>query len=425
VIVEKEPFPRYHIGESLVGEAGGVLRELGLEGAMAARKFLVKRGAKLYGPGGKYPWFAPVMMRDSEWNLKEQFTWQVRRSDFDHMLLEEAVGRGATLLRGQATRPLLGADGEVRGVQVRTSDNRLVDVESDMLLDCSGQATFLANLGLTGPKYRGNYDKQIAIFSQATGGIRDDGRSPEDYPDNTLLFTRAKFHWAWWIPLDHEVVSVGVVIPAAYFLEKKESKRVFLLRELREINPDLARRLPEINLVEDVHVIPNYSYQVRRFCGKGFLCVGDAHRFIDPIFSFGVYVTMKEAAFAAQAVKGYFGGENRDTRTPFAEHQRSMEQAIDLLEDILDGFWEQPFAFAAFVQARHRGLMIDLLAGRIYERQPSDPVLAFRKMLQRERTFGKEDDVSVPIGSRFHPERAPIWEANSGLESTEQWMGPR
>lgn len=159
-------------------------------------------------------------------------------------------------------------------------------VEAAVVLDCSGQATFLANAGVTGPKYLGNYDKQIAIFSQVKGTVRDSGSSRLEDKDNTLIFYQKKFHWAWFIPLDEDVVSVGVVSPSAYFQAMGESPQEFLVRELRELNDELTRRLPSIDLVEDVHVIPNYSYQVKGFCGKGYICIGDAHRFIDPIFSF-------------------------------------------------------------------------------------------------------------------------------------------
>jgi hypothetical protein len=299
----------------------------------------------------------------------------------------------------------------------------MLKVESQVLLDCSGQATFLANQRVTGPKYRGNYDKQIAIFSQVAGGIRDDGEARDAQPGNTLIFYKDKFHWAWWIPLDEEVISVGVVSPAAYFLDKGESKREFLIRELMEINPQLGSRLPEIELVEDVHVIPNYSYQVRGFTGRGFICIGDAHRFIDPIFSFGLYVTMKEADFASAAVHDYLAGKNRDATNPFGTYQRDVEQGIDVLEDVLDAFWENPLAFALFVHARHTSDMIDVFAGRIYDNQPSKGVLAFRSMLERERVYGESDDYSVPIGSRYHPERAPIWNVgDAAVELTEAWM---
>lgn len=428
IIVEREPFPRYHIGESMTGECGAILRDLGLERNMLADRHPQKQGVKVYSPSGKGEWFVGVMGRDPSWTLFEQFTWQVRRSAFDKMMLDEAVARGATLIRGTAVRPLLNDDGSVRGAQIRMPDG-VMDIESEILLDCSGQATFLANAGVTGPKYLGNYDKQIAIFSQVGGAVRDDGGTRDTHKDNTLIFYQKKFHWAWFIPLDDDAVSVGVVVPAAYFQEKRETKRDFLARELHELNPDLKRRLPEVTFLEDAHVIPNYSFQVKQFCGKGFMCIGDSHRFIDPIFSFGLYVSMREAQLAAPLVKAYLAGADRDADNPFAMYQLYTEKGIDVLEDTIDLFWEQPFAFSVFVHQRHRDDMNDILAGRVYDRQPSPPVTAARRMLQREqerdRSYELEDAYSVPIGSRFHPERLSIWEPNSVVESTEEWMGPR
>ena len=430
VIVEAETFPRYHVGESLTGAAGKVLRELGLEGEMTRRKYPTKQGVKVYGKSTRGTWFVPVTGRNENWELFEWNTWQVRRSDFDRMLLEEAVARGATLLPGKAIKPLVD-NGMVHGAQVRMADGGVQDIQAELLMDCSGQATWLANQGgVTGPKYLGAYDKQIAIFSQVSGAIRDNGGTRDTNKDNTLIFYQKKYHWAWFIPLDDEVVSIGIVIPAAYFLETHESKQEFFLRELRELHPELARRVPEPELVEDVHVIPNYSFQAKGFCGKGFICVGDAHRFIDPIFSFGVTVGLREAQFAAPLVRAYLEGANRDKANPFADHQLFCEKGIDILEDVLDAFWENPLAFALFVHLRYTEFMTDMFAGRIYEteRQPSPALFAFRKLLgregERERSYETEDLYSVPIGSRYHPERAHLWDANSAVDTSEMWMRP-
>src|SRR4029077_16207413 len=270
MIVEAETFPRYHIGESMTGAGGKVLRDLGLTEEMYKRKYPTKQGVKVYGQSNKGTWFVPVTGRDENWNLFEWDTWQVRRSDFDKMMLEEAVSRGATLVHGKAVKPLT-TNGSVKGAQIRMpNSDKLKDIESEVLLDCSGQATWLANVGgITGPKYLGAYDKQIAIFSQVINTVRDNGGTRETHRDNTLIFYQKKYHWGWFIPLDDQVVSVGIVCPSAYFLNKKESKRDFYVRELRELHLELSRRIPEIKLVEDVHVIPNYSYQVNGFCGNG------------------------------------------------------------------------------------------------------------------------------------------------------------
>ena len=243
--------------------------------------------------------------------MSNSTTWQVRRSNFDTMMLKEAEARGETVMRGTATEPLLAEDGAVRGVTVRWSDSKSEDIETQIVLDCSGQAAFFANQRVTGPKYVGSYDKQVAFFSQVTGAVRGAGVSGEAAKDNTIIFYAKKFHWAWFIPLDKDVVSVGMVTPRADFLAKKRTPEEFFRSTLPGVNPALTRRISDIQLVEKVHVIPNYSYQVRRFCGKGFVCVGDAHRFIDPIFSFGISATLREAEFAVPYVLAYLEGKGR------------------------------------------------------------------------------------------------------------------
>jgi len=422
IIVEQEEFPRFHIGESMTGEAGALIRRLGLEKAMLDRNFPQKHGVKVYGSSS---WFIPVSRRDENWELQPATTWQVRRSDFDNMMLEESQKRGATLVRGTATSVLRDEEGGgVRGITIRKPDGTTEEIESKVLLDCSGMATFLANQKVTGPKYVGSYDKQIAFFAHVKGALRDPDTKGENARDNTVIFYLKKYHWSWFIPVDSEVVSLGLVVPTAEFVSHKQTPDEFFRAYLPKINPELARRIEDIEFVEKVHVIPNYSYQVRGFCGKGFICIGDAHRFIDPIFSFGLSATLREAEFAIPHVISYLKGERRDEANPFDAHQRFIEKGTDNLEDMVDMFWEQPFAFSTFVHQRYRGELIDAFAGRIYEteRQPSTAIMKFRNMLKRERDYEHPDDYSIPIGSRYHPERAPLWEPNSPVENTEDWL---
>jgi flavin-dependent dehydrogenase len=221
------------------------------------------------------------------------------------------------------------------------------------------------------------------------------------------------------------VTSIGVVSPSKYFLDTKETPEQFLRRELGERHPDLARRGAQAEFVEPVHVIPNYSFQVSGFTGKGFICVGDAHRFIDPIFSFGLYVTMKEAGDAADAIKNFLNGEGRDSGNPFEEHAIHCEKGTDVLEDLIDAFWENPLAFALFVHSRYIEQMTDCFAGRMYpeDGQPSRAVKAFRTLLDRERHYNGDGLYSVPIGSRYDPSRAPLWDSRfDSVETTERWM---
>jgi FADH2-dependent halogenase len=421
VVVEQEEFPRFHIGESMTGEAGALLRRLGLEQAMQSSEYPIKHGVRVFGSNS---WFIPVSARDENWELQPAFTWQVRRSDFDSMMLNEAKQRGATMVQGSAVKALQSGDGTVRGATIRKPDGTLEDIESEVLLDCSGMATFLANQKVTGPKYVGSYDKQIAFFAHVKGGVRDEGTSGETAKDNTLIFYKKKYHWAWFIPIDEEVVSIGLVVPTAEFTAQRQSPEDFFRSYLPTINPEIERRTRNLEYVEKVHVIPNYSFQVRKFCGKGYMCIGDAHRFIDPIFSFGLSATLREAEFAVPHIINYLKGNRRDRENPFEDHQKFIEKGTDNLEDMVDLFWEQPFAFSTFVHHRYRSELIDAFAGRIYEteRQPSTAIMTFRRLLKRERDYEHNDDYSIPIGSRYHPERAALWAPTSPVEGTEQWL---
>lgn len=363
LILEKEPFPRYHIGESLTGECGNCLRELGLEAQMQAIGWPVKYGVTVYGAGAQNSFWVPVKKRNQENGLEPTSTWQVRRSDFDRMLLEAALERGAELVTGEALAPIVDGD-QVTGVRYRTNTGTIQEVRSDVLIDASGQATFLASKSnLTSPKERAQYDRQVAFFTQVTGAQRDAGEAA----GNTLIFTRQPYHWAWFIPLDEQVTSVGIVTPADYFKAQQVSPEEFLRKELYTLNPELSRRLAAITFVEPVRTISNYSYHVRQFTGKGFLCVGDAHRFIDPIFSFGVYFAMKEASLAAQAIEQIMAHKRSLSSNPFAEYQALVEQGQDVIQDLLDCFWTQPLVFLIFAHYQYREGMIDPFAGRIYD----------------------------------------------------------
>lgn len=375
VIVEKADFPRYHIGESMTGECGNAVTLLGLQEEMAKFPHQVKWGTRVYGPRGDNPFYVPVKARTPEGELREASTWQVRRSDFDKMLFDTAEARGVGIVRGEAVAPLRVGD-RVTGVRVRTAGGNTEEIHSQVLIDASGQSTFLSRNGMLGPKDRGNYDNQIAIFSQVEGAIRDVGRTSAD----TLIFYQRTHHWAWFIPLDDKTVSVGVVVPSDYFASSKESKHDFLVRELHELNPELKRRIPEIKLTEEVRAISNYSYQIDRFTGPGYLCVGDSHRFIDPVFSFGLFFAMKEAEIAAGAVEAFLGGAHHDQPNPFADYERYCNHGMDTIQDLIDAFWTQPLAFAVFVHSRYTDDCIDMFAGRVYMDEPSPGLLAFRKL---------------------------------------------
>jgi flavin-dependent dehydrogenase len=427
IIVEREDFPRFHIGESMTGECGALVRGLGFEERMKAAGHPIKHGVTVFGTRGNPDWWVPVMRRDEE-GLHDQVTWQVRRSVFDQMMLDAALEKGAELVDGRATDPIV-EDGVVTGVVVETAAGRAIAIGAEITIDCSGQASFLANKKVTGPKYLGSYDKQIAIFTHISDYQRGPGGAERtDQPGNTHIFFTKKYHWAWAIPIDDEVTSIGIVTPASYFKEKGEPREVYVKREMQELNKGLAARVPDGVMVEPARTVPNYSFQVRKFAGPGYICVGDSHRFVDPIFSFGLYVAFAEAARVIDPIADWLDGKGRDSEDPFHDYMVFIERGIDVLEDVLDTFWENPLAFAYLVHNKYRSPLTDVFAGRIYDDMMQDPIFDtaladFRRLLDRIRTYDAEGLYSVPIGSRYHPERAPLWNSNlQDIESTEEWL---
>ncbi len=382
VLIEKETFPRFHIGESLTGATGSLLRSLGLGEAMQATAHPVKRGVKVYGPEGRNSFWVPVVEVTADGERKESTTWQVRRSDFDAMLLNHAEELGVRRISGEAKSAIVRDDGQVTGVTWQNGDGKARRINAKVVVDASGMKCFLSRAGVTGEKTRGQYDKQIAVFAHVTGATRD----PGDERDNTIIFYQRPNHWAWFIPIDEMTVSVGVVVPASYFKECGESKTDFLYREFKELNSELTRRVGDATIIMEPSATANYSYHIREFTGPGYACVGDSHRFIDPVFSFGVHFGMHEGRKLAETIADHLAAGAPDAVNPFKEYQEYAEAGQDIIQDLLDAFWLEPYGFAYSVHAAHRDEIIDFFAGRIYNVPSDTPGLnAIRKLAERGR----------------------------------------
>jgi 1H-pyrrole-2-carbonyl-[peptidyl-carrier protein] brominase len=382
LIVERDAFPRYHVGESLTGATALTLKELGLGPVIEAEKYPVKHGAVFYGPDGKNEFWVPLVRRNENEEQVPNYTWNVLRSTFDKILFNAALDRGAEWIKATAVAPVR-KDDSVIGLTVRTPGGAAETLYSDVLIDASGCATFLANHRVTGPKLPGNSDKQIALFTLFAGGIRDRGEELRKQPGNTLLFYQKKHHWAWFIPVTQELTSVGVVFPTDYFRQAGLSKEEMLLRECRHMTPALSVRLPDLTPQEPIRATANFSYRVLNYSGKGFICIGDAHRFIDPIFAYGIYFGIQEGEFAADAVARFLSGEIRTNGNPFAEFERLCDQGNDVVEDVIGVLWHFPLAFQRIFTWRDRVTSLDILSGRIYgERATTNPArIAIRKLM--------------------------------------------
>jgi flavin-dependent dehydrogenase len=365
LIIERQPFPRFHIGESLSGECGNSIRTLNLESELLAQNYPIKHGVNVYNPHGN-PFWVEVKQRCPKTNaMIPNWTWSVTRSSFDRILFDAARQRGAEHMQCEAVAPIKEND-RITGLQIRTSAGGLENLHCDVLVDCSGQATFLANRGITGPKVKGSYNNQIAVFSQIEDMILDSGSEPSKALGNTLIFYKRRDHWAWTIPLSPTVVSVGVVAPAAHFKAQGLDKTEYLRNEIVSLNPDLTRRVTKTSFIEEVRTISSYSYEATNYAGKGFICVGDSHQFTDPIFSFGVFLAMKEGEFAADAIVKHLGQDGKTNGDPFAAYEVITTEGQDAIRDVIDTFWEYPLVFTRMASGKAQDDITDLFAGRVY-----------------------------------------------------------
>ncbi len=365
LIVERDDHPRYHVGESLTGATAVTLRDLGLGPVIDAQNYPIKHGALFYGPDGKNDFWVPLVRRDEHDVQVPYWTWNVMRSTFDKILFDAALERGAGWIKAQAIQPLM-KDDAVVGLKIETPGGATENLYSEVLIDASGIATFLANHRVTGRKVPGSSDKQIALFSQFANAIRDNGTERREQPGNTLLYYQARHYWAWFIPVTEELTSVGVVFTSDYFKKARMTKEQMFLHECRHMTPALSKRLPDLTPQEPVHAIPNFSYQVMDYTGKGFICIGDAHRFIDPIFAYGVFFGIQEGLFAADAIAQFLSGEIKGNGNPFAELERLLNEGNDVVEDTIGVLWHYPLAFQRIVTWRDREWALDILSGRIY-----------------------------------------------------------
>jgi FADH2-dependent halogenase len=357
LVIEKETFPRYHIGESLTGMAAEVINDFGLSAEMDARQFPPKGGVKVIGTGAKSEFFVPVL----------QATWQVRRDEFDTILLDNATKLGAEVVLGEVKEILQdGAPGKgsrvvgVRYLPQGASNTETREVFAPFTVDASGRAALMSRAGIAGKvQYYDEFSRQAAVFTQFKGALRD----PGDMGNNTFIFYAEKHHWSWFIPLSPDTVSIGVVIPTSKLKELGGAEEA-MAWGLKHINPDLARRVETAEQVDEVRAITNYSYTADPFVGDGWLAVGDAHRFADPIFSFGASFAMVEARAASEAILAAM--ESGDSTVPFADYADFANRGQDAAMDVIRYFWKFPVFFGFQSRGKMRKDIMRLLSSDVH-----------------------------------------------------------
>lgn len=342
--IDKSAFPRYHVGESLTGMATTIIQELGLAEEMNCRDFVPKRGVKAIGTGGRNEFFVPVLNP----------TWQVRRAEFDEILLNRARKEGVEACTGTIRKVI--RDGErVTGVCYRSTNGEEREVHARWVADCTGQSTLFSTLGIASKRIVDpEFGKQQSVFTQ----FRNAQRDPGELGLNTYIFYSHLHHWAWFIPVSPDVTSVGIVVPANEVRALGGPQKT-IDWGLEHLNPELAGRFDDATQVEPARAISNYAYRVKRYVGDGWLCVGDAHQFIDPIFSFGVSFALVEAKKASEAIVEILNGARaRPLLTSYTEY---CDRGQAVASDLIRYFWKFPTFFGYLARGKTKRDMIRLL----------------------------------------------------------------
>jgi flavin-dependent dehydrogenase len=297
-LLEKAHHPRFHIGESLLPANLPLFERLGVAAQIKAI------GMQKWGAEFVSPWHA-VRSQTFEfaeaWNKDLPFAYQVRRSEFDEILIRRAADRGARVIEGCRVREVdfLTAPGSGGAcIEAEHDDGRRESFQARFVIDASGRDTFLGNRLKT--KQRNRKHNSSAMYAHFKGAQRD---TDCKRAGNISLFW-FDHGWIWFIPLADGATSVGTVVWPYYMKSRKKPLREFFLETLAQCGP-LAERLQDAELISEVEATGNYSYTCEHPSGspgQHYLLVGDAYAFVDPMFSSGVMMAMATALTAAETV---------------------------------------------------------------------------------------------------------------------------
>jgi flavin-dependent dehydrogenase len=356
-LFERERFPRFHIGESLIPETYWVLKRLGMLPKMQKSRFVKKYSVQFVNASGKLS--APFYFWDNKPHECSQ-TWQVVRSEFDQMMLDNAREHGVDVQVGVRVVDVLFEGERAVGVTVRGEDGTVRAVRATVTVDASGQVGLLQNrlrLRVWDPVLN-----KGAIWTYWQGAFRDTGR---DEGATMVLQTADRQGWFWYIPLHDDVVSVGVVAPFdALFKGRGPYARTY--EEEVERCPAVRQRVAGGRRVTGYFATKDYSYRATRVAGDGWVLVGDAFGFLDPLYSSGVLLALRSGEMAADAIgEGLTTGDTSGAQ--LGKWGPLFNQGVDRMRRLVCEYYGG-FSFGRFVKRfpHLQGTVTDLLIGDLF-----------------------------------------------------------
>jgi len=360
LVLEKDSFPRFHIGESMLPQSMKIWQRLGVMDKLHAR-YIVKHGARF---------LCSRTERQQSYFFEEAFdasvayAFQVPRADFDELLLRHSEESGAKVRHGWEVRDVLVNDGMVVGVRATDAQGEPHEVRARVIVDATGRDTLFASRSAHKQRLPG-LDK-TAMFSHFAGIVRQAGRDEGNI--DIITFPHG---WFWNIPFRGEVNSFGVVCSSAWVRSRRpgESLDDFFDRTVAD-SSWATRLLANARRINPVRALADYSYRVDRFGGDGWVLVGDGAGFIDPLFSTGAHLAFSSAALAVDTIVPRLRAGQSFPAETWTTYESTVRRAAELYMGAVQSFYQGPLADRIFEQPQRKILrqtITSMLAGDVFD----------------------------------------------------------
>jgi len=390
IVLEKEHFPRYHVGESLIPHCWDTLDRLGMTERLDAKGFQSKQSVQFVSEEGELS--APFYFSKHTDHPRAK-TWQVDRETFDTMMMERAREAGAEVREGVKVIEFLEQDDVIVGVLAEDESGKRFELRAPITMDASGRDALFQRK----KKWRKRDPKlnKIAIWTLYKGAKRDPG---VDEGATTIAYVKEK-GWFWNIPLKDNIVSTGIVAERDYLYRDGRDLAKIYEREIKE-NKWVHEHLSEGEQFGDYWVTGEYSYRAENCATDGLVLIGDAFAFLDPVFSSGVYLALTTGSMSADAVdKALSLGDTSGEQ--FREYGERVCQGIEWMRKLVYAFYDDNFSFKDVVMkyADVRRDLTDCLIGDLIDKDYSD---LFKKVgefadLPSDLPHGKTVQSGAPV----------------------------
>ena len=366
LLLEREVEPKFKIGESLIPATYWTFKRLGMLEKLRASHFPQKYSVQFYSRSGK----ASSPFYFFQTNPHESaVTWQVLRSEFDEMLLDNATEKGVEVRRGISVREVLFDGDTATGVVTQNTNGTRETLQATVIVDSTGQRSLIGrqlNLNTTEANL-----KMASLFTHYEGGHRDEGL---DEGATLILHTEEKDSWFWSIPLPYNRTSIGVVGELGYLLQnrrdvdgKLNAQKIFT-EELEKCTP-LKQRLEGAKQLFPIQSTKDFSYRANRIAGNNWVLVGDAFGFLDPVYSTGLFLALKSGEMAADVIIEAFE-KNDFSEAQLGSFGPAFVEGMEAFRKLVYAFYTKEFSFARFLSEypEHQGGIVDILSGDVFRK---------------------------------------------------------